>query len=72
MSKDKTISKQLIQKLREETGCGLMECKKALEYGNGDFAIAIAYLKAKGFAVATPGLTFDERVKLFLTKQLNN
>lgn len=68
MNKNTIISKQLIQKLREKTGCGLIDCKKALEYGDGDFAIAIAYLKAKGFAVATPGLTFDERVKYFLTK----
>ena len=68
MNKNTIISKQLIQKLREKTGCGLIDCKKALEYGDGDFAIAIAYLKAKGFAVTTPGLTFDERVKYFLTK----
>lgn len=57
------ISKQFIQELKEKTGCSLIDCKKALEYGEGDLDIAIAYLKAKGFAVATPKLTFDERVE---------
>lgn len=38
-----------------------MLCKEAIEYAKGDEQVAIAYLKAKGLAVATPSLTFDQR-----------
>lgn len=55
-----------INELREKTGCGLLDCKKALDYAKGNENIAIAYIKAKTLAVATPKLTFDERVKLFM------
>lgn len=54
-----------IRALREKTGCGMMDCKNALAYSKGDFDIAIAYLDAKHLAVATPNMTFDERVKSF-------
>lgn len=54
-----------ILELRDKTGCGLILCKKAIEYSNGDEEIALAYIKAKTIAVATPNLSFDERVKLF-------
>ncbi|MDR0644601.1 MAG: translation elongation factor Ts [Treponema sp.] len=39
-----------IKKLREKTGAGPMECKKALEEANGDFAAAEKHLKEKGLA----------------------
>lgn len=55
----------LIYKLRDKTGWGIMECKKAIEYANGDIVKAEAYLKAKRIAVNTRGMTFDERVKRF-------
>ncbi len=42
------ISVAAIQKLREETGAGVMECKKALEKGGGDFATAKRILKEQG------------------------
>ncbi|HCL4480142.1 TPA: hypothetical protein N2D99_002228 [Clostridium botulinum] len=41
-------------------------CKHALEYSKGDEEIAIAYIKSKTLAVATPNLTFDERIQYFL------
>jgi elongation factor Ts len=39
-----------VKKLRERTGAGPMECKRALEEVNGDFATAEKYLKEKGLA----------------------
>jgi elongation factor Ts len=41
-----------INKLRMQTGAGMMDCKKALEASNGDFDGAIDYLRAKGAKVA--------------------
>jgi len=58
-----------IQELREQTGCGMMMCKQAFDYAKGDDRRAIAYLKAKTYAVSTPKLTFDERVKLFFDNE---
>ncbi|MCX8479561.1 MAG: translation elongation factor Ts [Chitinophagales bacterium] len=41
-----------INKLRMQTGAGMMDCKKALEASNGDFDGAIDYLRKKGQKVA--------------------
>ena len=46
------ISAQVVKELREKTGAGFMDCKKALEKTNGDFEEAIKYLKEKGLADA--------------------
>lgn len=46
------IDAQTVKKLREETGAGMMNCKKALEENNGDYAKAVEYLKLKGMATA--------------------
>lgn len=46
------ISAQVVKELREKTGAGFMDCKKALEKTNGDFGEAIKYLKEKGLADA--------------------
>ncbi|MCX8058595.1 MAG: translation elongation factor Ts [Spirochaetes bacterium] len=43
-------SKDDIKKLRDMTGCGIADCKKALEETNGDFNKAIEYLREKGLA----------------------
>ena len=37
-----------VKELRERTGCGMMDCKKALTESNGDFEKAIEYLREKG------------------------
>ncbi len=42
-----------VKNLRERTGCGMMDCKKALTETNGDFDKAIEYLREKGLAAAT-------------------
>src|SRR4030043_1795787 len=46
------ISIELIKQLREETGAGVLDCRKALETYNGDFEKAIEYLREKGLAKA--------------------
>lgn len=47
-----TISAADVYKLRQQTGAGMMECKKALEQANGDFQAAIDFLRKKGLKVA--------------------
>jgi elongation factor Ts len=46
------IGIEQIKQLREETGAGVLDCRKALETYNGDFEKAIAYLREKGLAKA--------------------
>ena len=46
------VSMELIQKLREETGAGMMDCKKALTESNGDYNAAVDWLRKKGIASA--------------------
>lgn len=47
------ISAQLVKQLRERTGVGMMECKKALVESNGDIAEAEVILRKRGIAAAT-------------------
>ena len=42
------ISATLVKELRERTGAGMMECKKALEASNGDMEHAIEELRKSG------------------------
>lgn len=46
------ISAQQVKELRETTGAGMMDCKKALTETAGDMAKAIDYLREKGLAAA--------------------
>lgn len=46
------ISAELVGKLREETGVGVMACKQALEEANGDFTKAKAILSKSAEAIA--------------------
>ena len=48
----KAISPEDIRKLRELTGCGIMECKKALEKSDGDFKKAQEILREVGLQMA--------------------
>ena len=41
-----------VKDLRERTGCGMMDCKKALTESNGDMEKAVEYLREKGLAAA--------------------
>ncbi|KAL8189689.1 hypothetical protein R6Q57_029255 [Mikania cordata] len=47
-----TISPALVKQLREETGAGMMDCKKALAETKGDLVKAQEYLRKKGLASA--------------------
>lgn len=61
------ISASLVKELRERTGAGMLDCKKALEANDGDIEKAIDYLREKGIAkavkkagrIAAEGLIFD-------------
>ncbi len=46
------ISAKVVKELRDKTGAGFMDCKKALEEANGDIEKAIEILKKKGIAKA--------------------
>ena len=46
------ISAALVKELREKTGAGMMDCKKALTECNGDITAAVDWLREKGIAKA--------------------
>lgn len=46
------ITAQLVNQLRQQTGIGMMECKKALQEADGDIEKAITVLRKKGMARA--------------------
>ncbi|MEB3337008.1 MAG: translation elongation factor Ts [Leptolyngbyaceae bacterium] len=46
------ISAQLVKELRDKTGAGMMDCKKALKETNGDSQKAIEWLRQKGITSA--------------------
>ncbi|MDQ0230505.1 translation elongation factor Ts [Metabacillus malikii] len=46
------VTAQMVKELREKTGAGMMDCKKALTETNGDMDQAIDYLREKGIAKA--------------------
>lgn len=46
------VTSAMVKDLRERTGAGMMDCKKALVESNGDMDKAIAYLREKGLAAA--------------------
>ena len=46
------ISASLVKELRESTGAGMLDCKKALEATNGDMQAAVDWLREKGISKA--------------------
>ncbi len=48
-----TITAQMVKELRQKTGVGMMDCKKALVEKDGDIEAAIKYLREKGIADAS-------------------
>ncbi|MBO9128848.1 translation elongation factor Ts [Bacillus sp. 165] len=62
------ITAQMVKELREKTGAGMMDCKKALTETNGDMDKAVDFLREKGIAkaakkadrIAAEGLTVVE------------
>ena len=51
------ITAQLVKELRERTGAGMMECKKALQEAIGDLAAAEVVLRKRGIAAAAKKAT---------------
>ena len=51
------ITASAVNELRQATGCGLMDCKKALVECEGDFDKAVTYLREKGLASAAKKAT---------------
>ena len=47
------ITTEMIKSLRESTGAGILDCRKALEQSNGDMNAALDFLREKGLATAT-------------------
>jgi elongation factor Ts len=60
------VTAQMVKELREKTGAGMMDCKKALTETNGDMEKAVDFLREKGIAsaakkgdrIAAEGLTY--------------
>ena len=46
------VSAKLVKELRDKTGAGMMDCKKALGETSGDMTKAIEWLRQKGIASA--------------------
>jgi elongation factor Ts len=46
------ITVSMVKELRQETGAGVLDCRKALENAGGDFEAAVAELREKGLAEA--------------------
>ena len=46
------VTSAMVKELRERTGAGMMDCKKALVENNGDMEKAIEFLREKGLAAA--------------------
>ncbi|MCB1155104.1 MAG: translation elongation factor Ts [Deltaproteobacteria bacterium] len=47
-----SVTAEKVKELRERTGVGMMDCKKALTETNGDFDAAVDYLRKRGLAKA--------------------
>jgi len=63
-----TISAQDINKLRQMTGAGMMDCRKALTETNGDFEAAIDWLRKQGQKVAAKEATARQKKGWLLHK----
>lgn len=66
------ISASQVKELRDKTGAGMIDCKKALEESNGDFEKAIEYLRKKGASVAAKRAERAANEGLVLSSVFNN
>jgi len=62
------ISASDVNKLRQQTGAGMMDCKKALVEANGDFEAAVDYLRKKGAKVAASRQDRDSNEGVVIAK----
>ena len=63
-----TISAADVNTLRQQTGAGMMDCRKALMESNGDFENAIDYLRKKGQKVAANRSDRDAKEGVVIAK----
>jgi elongation factor Ts len=63
-----TITAQDINKLRQATGAGMMDCRKALTETNGDFEAAIDWLRKQGQKVAAKRSDRDAKEGVVIAK----
>jgi len=66
------ISASDVKKLRDVTGVGMMDCKKALQEADGDFDVAIDLLRKKGQKVAEKRADRDAKEGLVLTRSTDD
>lgn len=66
------ITAQMVKELRDKTGAGMMDCKKALVESEGDFEKAIEILRKKGASVAAKRAERTANEGIVLTKMLND
>jgi elongation factor Ts len=52
MTNAQMIKPEDVKKLREQTGAGIMDCKRALEESGGDYEQAVRWLREKGLSTA--------------------
>lgn len=67
-----SVNANAVKELRDKTGAGMMDCKKALEEANGDFEKAIEVLRKKGASVAAKRAERSANEGIVLTKVYNN
>src|SRR5690349_24750275 len=67
-----TISAQDINNLRQMTGAGMMDCRKALTETNGDFEAAIDWLRKQGQKVAAKRSDREAKEGVVLAKTTND
>jgi elongation factor Ts len=61
-----------VNKLRKQTGAGMMDCKSALTEANGDFEVAVDILRKKGQKVAAKRSDRDATEGVVIAKTVNN
>jgi elongation factor Ts len=66
------ITNDMIKKLREKTGAGMMDCKRALEATSGDMEAAVEYLRKKGAAVGQKRADRAAKEGMIVTRVANN
>lgn len=63
------VTAAMVKELRQKTGAGMLDCKKALTEKNGDIEAAVDFLREKGLAKAAKKklVVLQQKVSLHLT-----
>ena len=62
-----SVDAKLVRELRERTGAGMMDCKKALLESNGDLDLAVEFLRKSGIAKAEKKSVRDAKEGLIIS-----